>query len=85
MQTVLTILATGAVCIASFLIGARHRAVQQATPHAEKPSIDPLRAVRHKDERKKAKASMERYDAILHNIDAYDGTSKGQKDIPGGG
>lgn len=85
METLLIILATGAVCIASFFIGSRIGAVREKAPQAERPSVDPLKHILDRQERKKAKANMERYEALMRNIEAYDGTSEGQKDLPGGG
>lgn len=85
METLLIILATGAVSIASFLIGSRIGAVREQAPQAERPSVDPLKHIRDRQERKKARANMERHEALMRNIELYDGTSEGQKDLPGGG
>ena len=80
---VLTILAMGFVCTACFLAGAK---VGQSAAKGEKietPTINPMQAV--KDHRAKKEAEMEqgRIDTILQNIEAYDGTSRGQQDVPG--
>ena len=44
---------------------------------------NPLKAYRQREARRQVKAEEERVRAILSNIDTYDGTSNGQKDIPG--
>lgn len=42
----------------------------------------PIEAIREKQENKELKRQQEIDDVIKHNIDVYDGTSLGQKDIP---
>ena len=68
--------------VSCFVIGAR---VGQKVQMGEKitlPSFDPLKGVREREQRKEAKAEQERVDTILSNIENYDGTDRGQKDIP---
>lgn len=38
-----------------------------------------------KRDRRAAREKQERIDVIMRNIDAYDGTGFGQRDVPGGG
>jgi hypothetical protein len=78
----LLILVVGALCVACFFIGAR---VGQAASRGENitlPKIDPMKPIREHRERKEADREQERYNTILENIERYDGTSSGQKDIP---
>jgi hypothetical protein len=78
----LTILAIGISCMACFLLGAK---VGQATAKGEKvelPSVNPLKAYREKENRKEAEVEQDRINTILRNIESYDGTSNGQKDLP---
>lgn len=80
---VVTILAVGFVCMASFIMGAK---VGQAVSKGEKvetPTINPMQAVRDHREKKEAQKEQERTAMILRNIDRYDGTSLGQEDVPG--
>ena len=80
---VLSILAVGALCIGCFLIGAR---VGQSVAKGEKvemPTINPMQAVRDQRAKKEAEMEQGRIDTILQNIEAYDGTSRGQQDVPG--
>jgi hypothetical protein len=72
----------GAVNVLCFLIGAK---VGQATAKGEKvelPSVNPLKAYREKENRKEAEVEQDRINTILRNIESYDGTSNGQKDLP---
>ena len=80
---VVTILAMGFICMACFLTGAR---VGQAVSKGEKietHSINPMQAVRDSRARKEAEMAQDRMDVILRNIEGYDGTSRGQEDVPG--
>lgn len=67
-----------------FMLGARvGQKVIKGEP-IEMPKIDPMRAVKERQDRRAAEAEQERYDAILRNIEAYDGTERGQEDVPRG-
>ena len=84
MEIVL-ILAVGALNIACFLIGAK---VGQRVAKGEKielPSANPVKAVREHNEKKRAEKEaereQERINTILHNIEKYDGTERGEKDV----
>ncbi len=73
----------GATNILCFVIGAK---VGQAVARGEKietPSVNPLQAVREHKGRKLAQAEQDRIDTIMRNIEGYDGTSRGQEDVPG--
>lgn len=80
---VLLLLVMGTVNILCFLIGAK---VGQAVSRGEKvemPSVNPLKAFREHEDKKEAQKEQDRINAILRNIEGYDGTSRGQEDIPG--
>ena len=84
---ILTILAVGALNIACFFIGAK---VGQIVAKGEdiKLPTNPIDAVRERkierESRKEAEAEADRVETILQNIDNYDGTGRGQKDVPRG-
>lgn len=70
---------TNTVC---FVFGAK---VGQSVVRGEKvelPSVNPLKAIREQEAKKEAKAEQERVNTILDNIEVYDGTDRGQKDVP---
>lgn len=77
-----TILALGFVCLACFFMGAK--VGQQASKGEEikLPTVNPMEAVRAHQDRKQADIEKDRVATILSNIDNYDGTSYGQKDVP---
>ena len=80
---VLLVLASSAASMLCFLIGAK---VGQAVAKGEKvelPSVNPMQAVREHRAKKEAQMEQERLDTIMRNIEGYDGTSRGQEDVPG--
>lgn len=73
----------GAMNIACFLIGAK---VGQTVTHGkdiEVPTINPMEAYRKHEAKKAALEEQNRIDTIMQNIENYDGTDHGQKDVPG--
>ena len=85
---VLIVLATGALCIACFFIGAKVGQTVARGEEIETPALNPLTAIREHDERKKQEfehnKQQDRIDVIMRNIEAYDGTERGQEDVPRG-
>ena len=81
---VLLLLVMGLTNIVCFVIGAK---VGQTVTRGEKietPNLNPMEAYRRHEARKEAEREQERLDVLLENIDRYDGTSAGQKDVPKG-
>ena len=80
---VLLILAIGFVCMACFLMGAK---VGQAVAKGEKVELprNPIPSAKERQTKQEAEFEQNRLNTILHNIDRYDGTSDGQKDVPRG-
>ena len=76
---VVTILAVGFVCVASFLAGVRVGRAKDDPIVPIPPSIVPKKEVKNKE----AEMEKHRMDIILNNIENYDGTSRGQEDVPG--
>jgi hypothetical protein len=68
--------------IVCFTIGAR---VGQKVSKGEPIELpNPIETVRENNNRKKVQKEQNRRDTILHNIEVYDGTSKGQREVPKG-
>lgn len=81
---ILLALVVSAACITSFLIGAR---VGQKTAKGEEvkmPELNPFKAYREHEARREAEKEQEKVDVIMRNIESYDGTGRGQEDIPRG-
>ena len=79
---ILTILVISTLNIVCFFIGAKvgQKVVKGET--LETPSLNPMEAYRQKQEKKAAQEEQEKIDAIMRNIERYDGSPKGQEDIP---
>lgn len=79
---VLLLAVMGLTNIACFIIGAK---VGQAVARGEKietPTVNPMKAYREHEAKKVAQAEQERIEAIMRNIERYDGTSNWQEDVP---
>lgn len=82
METVIIIIAVGAMCIASFFVGAHVGNKVSKDEPIELPKVDPMKSIRQRNERAEAKAKQDEIDTILRNINRYNGTAEGQEDIP---
>ena len=79
---VLTILVVGTLNVVCFLIGAK---VGQMTSKGEEikvPTVNPLKIIREHQDHREAEREQKKLDTILHNIECYDGTDRGQEDVP---
>ena len=78
----LLMLIMGAYGVVCFVIGAKvGQKVVKGEP-IDLPEINPMEIVREHKAKKKAEEEQDRRDVILRNIEAYDGTANGQKDVP---
>lgn len=79
---ILTILVVGTLNIACFLIGAK---VGQMVSRGEVIKIEsPAEKRIERQEKKANRTEQDRINAILRNVERYDGTSAGQEDVPRG-
>ena len=67
--------------ILCFMLGAKVGQKVVKGEEIELPTINPLEAYREHEAKKEAKREQEKFDTILQNIDNYDGTSYGQKEV----
>ena len=79
---VITILAVGFVCMACFLTGVRVGRGKDDPIVPIAPSIVPKKEAKVNE--KEAEMERHRMNIILSNIENYDGTSRGQEDVPRG-
>lgn len=81
---VLLMAVMGLTNILCFVIGAKvGQKVSKGEP-VELPSVNPLEAYRKHEARKEANREQDRNSTILHNVEVYDGTSTGQREVPRG-
>lgn len=83
MEVLLT-LAVGALNIVCFFIGAKVGQTASKGEEIKMPSINPLNAVKEHRAKKEAEKEQDRIDTIMRNIESYDGTGRGQEDVPRG-
>ncbi len=83
IQTTLLILVTGTLNAVCFYIGAK---VGQQVAKGEDIEIPtpktPMQIIRETQDRKTAEREQTKMDTILQNIENYNGTSIGQRDVP---
>lgn len=79
---VLEMIVFGVACVVCFLTGARVGQRVQKGEDIKVPSVNPLQAVRDREAKREAKREQEKLDTILRNIERYDGTPRGQEDVP---
>lgn len=78
---ILTILATGTLCIVCFFIGAKTGQTVSKGKEIELPTINPIKAVKEHQEKKYAEMKQHKLDTIIQNIESYDGTGRNQVDV----
>ena len=81
LLTILLVLVIGIINAFIFKLGAN---IGQSVVKGEKvelPNLNPFEAYRKHEARKEAEMEQDKFDTILQNIERYDGTSRGQKDV----
>lgn len=81
---VLALLAIGAMNIACFVIGAKVGQKVSKGEEIKLPTANPMDAYKAHKARQEAQREQEVFDTIVQNIEAYDGSPNGQKDVPRG-
>jgi hypothetical protein len=79
---VLMILVVGTLNVVCFLIGAKVGQMTSKGEEIKMPTINPMTIYREHQDHKESEKKQKQLDAILHNIECYDGTDRGQEDIP---
>jgi hypothetical protein len=78
---VLTILVIGILNILCLTIGTKLGQAVVKGEKVEMPNINPLKAVKKTQAQKAMEREQKKRNTILQNIECYDGTAKGQKDV----
>ena len=81
---VLTLAVMGAVNVLCFLIGAKVGQQVSKGEEVKLPSMNPLEAYKKHEAKKEAEMEQNRIDTIMRNIEVFDGTPNGQRDVPRG-
>ena len=80
-MNILAIALTGLFNIVCFVIGAKIGQTIVKGERVELPNINPLKAIRENQAKKKVEIEQDKLSKIMRNIERYDGTSKGQQDV----
>ena len=78
---IMLIAVVSAFNVMCFIVGAKVGQKVARNETIKLPNFNPFEAVREMQDKKEAEREQQRTDTILHNIDNYDGTSNGQKDV----
>ena len=76
------ILIVGILNILCFLIGAKVGQKVDKGENINLPQINPISIAQELRNKKKTEEMQEQIEAIMHNVEIYDGTSSGQRDVP---
>lgn len=79
---ILLIVSIGIMNILCFFVGAKIGQKVSRGETIEVPNLNPMNVIRNEIDSFEERKEQERYKTIMDNIDNYDGTSIGQKDIP---
>ena len=81
METIILVVLMGGMNLLAFLIGARTAQKVDKGEEIKLPSINPMETYKEHREKVEANKEQERFNTMLDNINNYDGTGLGQKDI----
>ena len=82
METIILIAIVGTLNVVCFFIGAKIGQKVSKGETIEAPTLNPMKAIREREERKEADKEAERLEIVLQNIENYDGSPNGQRDVP---
>jgi hypothetical protein len=83
MEVVL-VLTVGVLCISCFIIGAKVGQTVSKGEEVKMPAFfNPIEAYREHENKKHAREEQDILDTIMRNIECFDGTGRGQEDVPG--
>lgn len=81
---VLLLLIMSASNIVCLVIGVKVGMAVKKGEDVKLPTLNPVEIYKTHKENKAAEAEMNRLDAVLQNLESYNGTEAGQQDIPRG-
>lgn len=82
METIALLFLFGVFIILSYTLGLKNGQKLKNNEEIKIPEINPVKIVRNEIETFEQKKKQDAYDTMMANIDNYDGTGLGQKDIP---
>jgi hypothetical protein len=84
LMILIIIIAVGILNMTCFLMGAKlAQSVENGEP-IKLPTMNPMEKIRERQDKKEAQRTRDKFEVLMQNVDNYDGTGTGQKDIPRG-
>ena len=81
LEAIILVLVVGGLMMFSFLLGARTSQKAYKKEEIKMPTLNPVKAFQEHTERAEQTKKEKEYNTMLENINNYDGTGLGQKDI----
>ena len=81
METIALLFLFGIFIILSYTLGLKNGQKLKNNEEIKMPEVNPIKIVRNEIDAFEQRKKQDVYDTIMANIDNYDGTGLGQKDI----
>ena len=81
METIALLFLFGVFIILAYTLGLKNGQKLKNNEEIKMPEINPIKIVRNEIDAFEQRKNQDVYDTIMANIDNYDGTGLGQKDI----
>lgn len=78
---ILIILIVGTLNVVCFFVGAKVGQKVVKGEEIKTPDLNPMKAIREAQDKKEAQREQDRLSTIMQNIENYDGTGAGQKEV----
>ena len=82
METIALLFLFGIFIILAYTLGLKNGQKLKNNEEIKMPEVNPIKIVRNEIDAFEQRKKQDVYDTIMANIDNYDGTGLGQKDIP---
>lgn len=82
IETIILCTIFGVFILISYTLGLRQGQKLKNNEEIKLPVLNPIKIVNNEIERFEEKKKQEAYEITISNIDTYDGTGLGQRDIP---
>lgn len=84
IMAVLLIGIVGALNMGCFFLGAKVGQKVSRGETIESPTLNPVKIIEEAKEKKQQRKELEQLEVIMQNIESYNGTSSGQREVPKG-
>lgn len=84
IENILILLGLGTLNIVCFFVGAKIGQKVVKGEEIKLPTVNPIEVIREHKDKQEARWEQDRINTILQNLEAYDGTANGQKEVPKG-